>query len=122
MEERKDFPMVAIKRMFLMIAVFIMFVVSGVNLSLPISFAPLTTSLSQAGTVDLPQTGQKTCYDTSGNVIPCTGTGQDGEIQAGVPWPSPRFTDNGNGTVTDKLTGLMWLKECKLHKHEVSSF
>lgn len=24
--------------------------------------------------------------------------------------PSPRFTDNGNGTVTDNLTGLIWLK------------
>ncbi len=22
--------------------------------------------------------------------------------------PSPRFVDNGNGTVTDRLTGLMW--------------
>jgi hypothetical protein len=36
--------------------------------------------------------------------------GDDGAIQAGVPFPSPRFTDNGNGTVTDNLTGLIWLK------------
>ena len=28
----------------------------------------------------------------------------------GVPWPDPRFTDNGDGTVTDNLTGLIWLK------------
>jgi Protein of unknown function (DUF1566) len=56
------------------------------------------------------QTGQKQCWDSMGNVIPCTGTGQDGEIQAGVPWPNPRFIDNGNGTVTDQLTGLIWLK------------
>ena len=41
---------------------------------------------------------------------PCKGTGQDGEIQAGVPWPNPRFTDNEDGTVTDHLTGLIWLK------------
>ncbi|MEI6209969.1 MAG: DUF1566 domain-containing protein [Desulfuromonadales bacterium] len=27
-----------------------------------------------------------------------------------MPWPSPRFTDNANGTVTDNLTGLIWLK------------
>ena len=46
-------------------------------------------------------------YDT-GDVISCTGTGQDGDIQAGVAWPSPRFTDNSDGTVTDNLTGLMW--------------
>ena len=36
--------------------------------------------------------------------------GSDGALEKGVPWPSPRFTDNGNGTVTDNLTGLMWLK------------
>ena len=28
----------------------------------------------------------------------------------GVAWPNPRFTDNSNGTVTDNLTGLIWLK------------
>lgn len=27
-----------------------------------------------------------------------------------VLWPMPRFTDNKNGTVTDHLTGLNWLK------------
>ena len=67
--------------------------------------------LSLAGTVDLPKTGQTTCYDETGNIIECTGTGQDGDIQAGVEWSSPRFTDNGNGTVTDNLTGLVWLKD-----------
>jgi hypothetical protein len=65
-------------------------------------------ALSQA--IDLPQTGQTTCYDTAGSVIACPATGQDGDIQAGVAWPSPRFTDNGNGTVTDNLTGLVWLR------------
>jgi hypothetical protein len=61
-------------------------------------------------TVELPQTGQTTCYDASGNVIACANTGQDGDKQAGVAWPDPRFTDNGDGTVTDTLTGLVWLK------------
>jgi hypothetical protein len=28
----------------------------------------------------------------------------------GVRWPDPRFTDNGDGTVTDHLTELIWLK------------
>ncbi|MDD2365137.1 MAG: DUF1566 domain-containing protein [Desulfuromonadaceae bacterium] len=63
-----------------------------------------------ASTVQLPQTGQTACTDTAGTVIPCAGTGQDGEIKSGVAWPTPRFTDNGNGTVTDNLTGLIWLK------------
>ncbi|RMF73182.1 MAG: DUF1566 domain-containing protein [Planctomycetota bacterium] len=47
------------------------------------------------------RTGQTTSY----------AAGDDGEHQAGVAWPSPRFTDNGDGTVTDHLTGLMWLKD-----------
>jgi hypothetical protein len=38
------------------------------------------------------------------------GTGDDGALQKGIPLPSPRFIDNGNGTVTDLLTGLIWLK------------
>jgi hypothetical protein len=70
-------------------------------------FLPL---IAFAGEVDLPRTGQTTCYNLSGNVISCPGTGQDGDLQEGVAWPVPRFTDNGNGTVTDHLTGLIWLK------------
>ena len=66
-----------------------------------------------AGVVDLPKTGQTTCYDTAGNVIACPYTGQDGDIQAGVPWPTPRFTVSGD-CVTDNLTGLMWTKNANL--------
>jgi hypothetical protein len=58
----------------------------------------------------VPQTGQTQCWNETGSSIPCDGTGQDGDIQAGVAWPDPRFTDNGNGTVRDNLTGLIWLK------------
>ena len=61
--------------------------------------------------VNLPKTGQTTCYDAAGAVVACAGTGQDGDLQKGVAWPSPRFTDNGNGTVKDNLTGLIWLKD-----------
>jgi hypothetical protein len=56
------------------------------------------------------KTGQTGCWDSSGAVIACAGTGQDGELQKGAALPSPRFTDNGDGTVTDNLTGLIWLK------------
>ncbi len=49
----------------------------------------------------IPKTGQTTSY----------ATGDDGDLQTGVSWPVPRFTDNGNGTVTDNLTGLIWLKD-----------
>ena len=56
------------------------------------------------------KTGVTTCYDTSGTPISCTDTGQDGDFQKGVSWPNPRFTDNGDGTVTDNLTDLIWLE------------
>jgi len=48
----------------------------------------------------VPKTGQTTSY----------ATGDDGNLQKGVTWPAPRFTDNLDGTVTDNLTGLIWLK------------
>jgi hypothetical protein len=37
--------------------------------------------------------------------------GDDNTFHKGVTWPTPRFTDNSNGTVTDNLTGLIWMKE-----------
>ena len=36
--------------------------------------------------------------------------GDDGSVQAGVALPSQRMNDNGDGTLTDTLTGLVWLK------------
>lgn len=62
------------------------------------------------GAIQLPKTGETKCYNASGTEIACSGTKHDGDIQAGVSWPNPRFTDNGDGTVTDNLTGLIWLK------------
>lgn len=41
--------------------------------------------------------------------------GSDGALQKGVAWPNPRFTDNNNGTVTDNLTGLIWLKDANCY-------
>jgi hypothetical protein len=78
--------------------------------------AAIAMALANCGPVSdapapVPQTGQTQCWDTAGALIPCAGTGQDGDIQAGVPFPSPRFTDQGNGTVRDNLTGLIWLKQ-----------
>ncbi len=65
------------------------------------SFALLLfCSVAMAGTIQLPATGQKTMYIA----------GDDGDLERGVAWPSPRYHDNGNGTVTDNLTSLIWLK------------
>lgn len=63
-----------------------------------------------AGTVSIPNTGQTSCWDQKGDAVSCTSTGQDGDIQAGYAWPNPRFTNNGDGTISDLLTGLMWPK------------
>ncbi len=57
------------------------------------------------------ETGQTTCSTESGTIIDCAGTGQDGELKPGAAWPAPRFVDNADGTVTDMLTGLVWLKD-----------
>jgi hypothetical protein len=60
---------------------------------------------------ELPKTGQTKCYDLYNAVIPCAGTGQDGELQKGVAWPSPRFLNSRSegGIIVDRLTGLVWL-------------
>jgi hypothetical protein len=49
----------------------------------------------------VPKTGQTTTY----------ATGDDGDLEKGLIWPNPRFTDNLDGTVTDNLTNLIWLKD-----------
>ena len=48
----------------------------------------------------VPKTGKTATY----------GTRDDGALQKGVASPSPRFTDNGNGTVTNNLTKLIWMQ------------
>ena len=54
-----------------------------------------------------PATGQTTCWDESGMVIPCTGTGQDGDLRGAAL----AYVDNGDGTLTDVNTGLVWEKK-----------
>ena len=55
-----------------------------------------------------PATGQVECWGGDGGPIPCAGTGHDGEIQAGA---ALSYVDNGDGTITDLNTGLMWEKK-----------
>jgi hypothetical protein len=71
---------------------------SGVNQARSISgraVLVVTTSTKLA------RTGQTTSH----------AAGDDGDIQAGVEWPTTRFTYHGDGTVSDNLTGLMWLDD-----------
>jgi len=57
------------------------------------------------------ETGQISCYDTDGNVITCPEAGeplygQDAQFEQ-IQFS---FVDNGDGTITDLNTGLMWQK------------
>jgi hypothetical protein len=57
-----------------------------------------------AGTTKLAATGY---YDEPGQIV----KGDDGDLRSGVGLTFPRFIDHGNGTLTDTLTGLVWMKQ-----------
>jgi len=65
-----------------------------------IYFLPVRSG-TETGAIKIPQSGQKLSFYA----------GDDAAVGAGIEWPSPRFADYNNGTVTDRLTGLMWTKE-----------
>ena len=74
-----------------------------------------TSYLGVSGTFKslLPDTGQTGCWGATGTAIDC-GTapvGQDAEYTASNSGTlNPSFTDNGNETITDNNTNLMWQK------------
>ena len=55
----------------------------------------------------LAATGQVSCWDSRGKQIEGQGSGQDGDLRRGAPWPRPRFSDE-NDLVHDRLTDLYW--------------
>jgi hypothetical protein len=61
----------------------------------------------------VPRTGQTVCYDGSGKRMNCEGSGQDGEFQAGISSPKPRFIPEGN-SIHDIVTGLVWLRNANV--------
>ena len=75
------------------------YLISNLFLGGPGLLCPKPTKLG------LPDTGQTTCDCT--NEAACSG--QDGTHQRGCS-NDGRFVDNGDGTVTDNCTGLMWLQ------------
>ncbi len=67
------------------------------------------TGAGSAGGYTVVDTDQTTCYDDSSSVA-CSGssyTGQDGAYEGEVP----AYEDNGDGTVSDLSTGLMWTQD-----------
>lgn len=53
---------------------------------------------------------KSTCYDWRDKIIPCDFKRPYAELLLDKPTPASRFIDNKDGTVTDNLTKLIWLK------------
>ena len=76
--------------------------------------ASVSITVSAVGVIShLPDTGQTKCYDnTSEFGITCPSVGGAFYGQDAQYTINPMsFTDNGDGTVTDNVTGLMWQQE-----------
>lgn len=58
-------------------------------------------------TSSLPDSEQTRCFSSWGFEINCAGTGQDAEYSINPM----SYTDNGDGTITDNITDLMWQQE-----------
>lgn len=77
-----------------------------------LTVTPTATATPSSNTLNYPvvDTNQSGCYNDSGEIsCPQPGEsfyGQDGQLARNVP----DYTDNGDGTVTDNVTGLMWQK------------
>ncbi|MEN8141467.1 MAG: DUF1566 domain-containing protein, partial [Thermodesulfobacteriota bacterium] len=49
--------------------------------------------------------------------------GDDGALQIGIkPSQSPRYHANGNGTITDTMTGLMWMQNTDCFRYDVYGY
>jgi hypothetical protein len=67
------------------------------------TYARFTNRQGLRAPAPVPKTGQTVSV----------GPADDGYWQMGQAWPEPRFVDKGQGTVTDNLTGLIWLKDSR---------
>jgi hypothetical protein len=67
-------------------------------------------AIGSSGT-GFPTTNETVCYDLADDITPIScsgaGTGEDAELAKGI---ARSYTDNGNGTITDNATGLIWQK------------
>ncbi|GAF04010.1 Lcl C-terminal domain-containing protein [Saccharicrinis fermentans] len=78
-----------------------------ISLGMVNTYAQTTPSAGQYKIVD---TDQQKCYDNQREVTPPEPGkafyGQDAQFNGN----QPSYTDNGDGTITDNVTGLMWQK------------
>ena len=73
----------------------------------PVLIQTPENSPAAGGAYTIVDTGQTTCYSDSG-VIACSQNGPFAGQDAQYEGSQPSYVDNGDGTVTDLNTGLMW--------------
>jgi hypothetical protein len=88
----------------------ILCVIGGIVLALML--LPLTGQAQIAGSYPVVDTGQTTCYGDSVAATTCPAEeeafyGQDAQFIGNTP----SYTDNGDGSVTDNVTGLIWQQD-----------
>lgn len=75
-----------------------------------------TGTLIGSTATHLPDTGQSNCYDASGSLQSCPAVGQaDYGQDAQYQGNALSYTNHGDGTVSDHVTGLMWQQSADLN-------
>ena len=72
--------------------------------------SPLAASQNDDQLAAIVNPFDSTCYDWRDKTVPCEFKQPYAELMLDKSIPDSRFTDNKNGTVTDNLTKLVWLK------------
>lgn len=102
----KDYILKLVKR-----HIFTMFVISAFWIGACVGEnKSLSESPSEDGLANIVNPFNSDCYDWRGDKIPCDFKRQYAELLSAGSIPDPRFIDNKDGTQTDRLTGLIWLK------------
>jgi len=62
------------------------------------------SSFYKGGSYKIVDTGQTNCYSSSGSATSCANSGQDAAYNGNLP----SYTNNGDGTITDNVSGIIW--------------
>ena len=86
-----------------------------IRLTIIVLIVIITTGFVKAQTFKIVDTGQKTFYDNAGTINKPSSSdsfyGQDAQFDGN----QPSYKDNGDGTITDLVTGLTWQKSADLN-------
>ncbi|MBU2513986.1 DUF1566 domain-containing protein [bacterium] len=78
------------------------------NISIGSSSSNKQFDLVVTSPINLPDTGQTLCYNNSGTIITCPDPGSELAQDGSYEFIAKSFTDNGDETITDNNTGLIW--------------